>query len=143
MQRESSFLPWGPSGLTHAAGILLLARTTIPYAMHRGKPSHRRLLSFLLLGLTILTLAPALRAQSLEPRAYANLPIGLNFLLAGYAYSRGDVLLDPSLPVSDASARINAFFLGYVRSLDVAGRSGSVGLVLPYAGVSASGQITV
>jgi len=113
--------------------------------MHRGKPSHRRLQRFLLFGLTILTLtsAPALRAQSLEPRAYANLPIGLNFLLAGYAYSRGDVLLDPSLPVSDASARINTFFLGYVRSLDVAGRSGSIGVVLPYAGVSASGQIAV
>jgi len=95
--------------------------------MHRGKPRDYQLQRLLIFGLTILTFAPALRAQSLEPRAYANLPIGLNFLLAGYAYSRGDVLLDPSLPVSDASARINAFFLGYVRSLDVAGRSGSVG----------------
>src|SRR5262252_4029090 len=101
------------------------ARTTIPHAMHRGKSWHLQLQRLLIFGLTISTLALAgrVRAQSLEPRAYANLPIGLNFLLVGYAYSRGDVLLDPSLPVSDASARINAFFLGYVRSLDVAGRS--------------------
>src|SRR5215831_19820450 len=113
--------------------------------MHRGKPCDFQFQRLLIFGLTILTLTPAaaLRAQSLEPRAYANLPIGLNFLLAGYAYSRGDVLLDPSLPVSDASARINAFFLGYVRSINVAGRSGSIGVALPYAGVAASGQITV
>jgi hypothetical protein len=113
--------------------------------MHRGKPSDRQLQRLLIFGLTILTLAlaPALRAQSLEPRAYANLPIGLNFLIAGYAYSRGDVLLDPSLPVTDASARINAFFVGYVRSLDIGGNSGSIGVFLPYAGVAASGQISV
>jgi hypothetical protein len=81
-------------------------------------------------------------AQQLEPRAYANLPIGLNFLLAAYAYSRGDVLLDPSLPVSAAKAAIDTLLLGYVRSLDFWGRSGSIGLVLPYARVSASGQIS-
>lgn len=81
-------------------------------------------------------------AQQLEPRAYANLPIGLNFLIASYAYSRGDVLLDPSLPVSGANARLNTFVLGYVRSLDLWGNSGSIGLVLPYAGIAASGQIT-
>ena len=88
-----------------------------------------------------LALAASAHAQQLEPRAYANLPIGLNFLLAGYAYSQGDVLLDPSVPVSDASARVNAFVLGYVRSLDVWGNSGSIGLVLPYAGLYASGEL--
>lgn len=81
-------------------------------------------------------------AQQLEPRAYANLPIGLNFLLVGYTYSQGDVLLDPSLPVSDAKARVNTLILGYVRSLDIGGRSGSIGLAVPYAGIDASGQIT-
>jgi len=82
------------------------------------------------------------RAQQLEPRAYANLPIGLNFLLAGYAYSQGDVLADPSLPVSDAKSKVNTLILGYARSLDFWGKSGSVGLVLPYAELSASGQLS-
>ena len=81
-------------------------------------------------------------AQQLEPRAYANLPIGLNFLVAGYAYSRGDVLFDPAVPVTNASARVNVLLLGYVRSLDFWGNSGSIGLVLPYGGISASGQVT-
>ena len=29
-------------------------------------------------------------AQDLEPRAYTNTPVGLNFLLAGYTYSESD-----------------------------------------------------
>lgn len=93
------------------------------------------------LALELAVTAPA-RAQQLEPRAYTNLPIGLNFLMAGYSHSRGDVLFDPSLPVSDANAKVNTLILGYVRSLDLWGNSGSVGLVLPYAGISASGQIS-
>src|SRR4249919_3188722 len=80
-------------------------------------------------------------AQQLEPRAYSNLPVGLNFLIAGYAYSQGDVLLDPSLPVANASAKVNALVLGYLRSLDFWGNSASIALVLPYARVSASGDL--
>jgi len=93
-------------------------------------------------ALTLALACMPARAQQLEPRAYANLPIGLNFLIAGYAHSQGDVLADPSVPVSDASAKVDALVLGYVRSLDFWGNSGSIGLVLPYAGISASGQIT-
>jgi hypothetical protein len=93
-------------------------------------------------ALLALTFAGSACAQQLEPRAYANLPIGLNFLLVGYTYSQGDVLLDPSLPVSDANARVNTLVLGYVRSVDIGGNSGSIGFVLPYAGIDASGQIT-
>jgi hypothetical protein len=28
-------------------------------------------------------------AQEIEPRSYSNAPVGMNFLIAGYAYSRG------------------------------------------------------
>lgn len=84
---------------------------------------------------------PGAIAQQLEPRAYANLPVGLNFLLAGYAHSQGDVLLDPSLPVTDASAKVDILILGYLRSLDLWGKSGSVGLVLPRAWISARGDL--
>ena len=37
----------------------------------------------------------AARAQDLEPRAYANTPVGLNFVIAGYGYSEGGVVTDP------------------------------------------------
>ena len=77
----------------------------------------------------------------MDPRSYSNVPIGLNFLLAGYAYSWGDVVLDPSLPVTNASAKVNMGTLGYVRSLDFWGESGTLALVLPYASVSALGDV--
>jgi hypothetical protein len=92
--------------------------------------------------LTLLAVAAPACAQQLEPRAYANLPVGLNFLVAGYAHSQGDVLSDPSLPVSDASAKVDTLILGYLRSIDFWGKSGSIGLLLPYARLSASGQIS-
>jgi hypothetical protein len=81
------------------------------------------------------------RAQQLEPRAYSNAPIGLNFVIAGYGYSWGDVLLDPSVPVTNVNARINSLTLGYSRFLDFWGRSGTVTLVVPYAWLSANGDI--
>jgi hypothetical protein len=83
--------------------------------------------------------APVLAcAQSLDPRAYANAPVGLNFLVAGYSYSTGGVGFDPSVPLENGRARVNAVPLAYVRSLDVFGNAGSIGLVLPFAKLSGS-----
>jgi len=95
----------------------------------------------LLCIITMFTVIPDLHAQELEPRAYSNAPIGLNFLLAGYGYTDGDVMLDPSVPLENAHATIHTFVAGYVRSVDVRGRSGKVALVLPYAWLSARGDL--
>jgi hypothetical protein len=38
-------------------------------------------------------------AQDIEPRAYSNAPIGVNFLIAGYAYTRGGVAFGAQLPL--------------------------------------------
>ena len=87
----------------------------------------------------LLTLAPVLAlAQSLEPRAYANAPVGLNFLVAGYAHSTGGVGFDPSVPLENGHARVDAVPLAYVRSLDVFGSAGSIGFVLPFARLTGS-----
>ena len=42
------------------------------------------------------------QAQDIEPRAYSNAPIGVNFLVAGYARSHGGLSLDPSIPLTNA-----------------------------------------
>jgi len=90
----------------------------------------------------VVLLGPALAsAQSLEPRAYANAPVGLNFLIAGYTYSSGGVSFDPSVPLENGQARVHAIPLAYVRSLDVFGNSGSIGLVLPFADLSGSAAL--
>jgi hypothetical protein len=84
---------------------------------------------------------PGARAQQLEPRTYSNAPIGLNFLLSSYLYSWGDVLTDPSLPIKNADAKVNAVALGYSRVLDFWGESGTLAVVLPYAWISANGEV--
>jgi hypothetical protein len=73
------------------------------------------------------------RAQSLEPRAYANAPVGVNFAVAGYLHSEGGVALDPAVPLDDADARVDATYVGYVRSLGVAGKSAKLQAILTHA----------
>lgn len=65
-------------------------------------------------------------AQELEPRSYANAPDGLNFVVAGYQNSQGGLVLDPAIPISDATSRVNVAILGYLRMLNVAGLSSAI-----------------
>ena len=81
------------------------------------------------------------RAQQMEPRSYSNAPIGLNFVIASYQYSWGDVLLDPSVPVKNADAKVSAVLAGYGRVLDFWGQSATLGLLVPYAWISANGDV--
>jgi hypothetical protein len=80
-------------------------------------------------------------AQDLEPRAYANTPVGLNFLIAGYGYTEGGVATDPSLPLEDTNIQLHGAVFAYARSLDVGGRSGKFDVVVPYAWVSGSAKV--
>lgn len=93
------------------------------------------------LGCSAALLALTAHAQRIEPRSYANAPIGVNFLTVGYGYSSGNVLVDPSIPVEDASARVGSIVVGYGRSISVLGQSGVVGLVVPWATVDAQGRL--
>jgi hypothetical protein len=89
----------------------------------------------------LLSTANGIHAQSLEPRAYSNAPIGLNFVVAGFQNSSGALLFDPSLPITDANANVDLGLLGYVRTLDFKGNQAKVGVILPYASLSASGSV--
>ncbi len=75
-------------------------------------------------------------AQDLEPRAYANAPVGLNFLLVGYDFSQGGFASDPSLPVDDVDLDFHGPVFGYAYSLGVAGKSAKIAGVLPYGFLS-------
>jgi hypothetical protein len=66
------------------------------------------------------------RAQDLEPRTYTNLPVGQNFLAAGYAYSDGEINPSPSVPLKDVELTIKAFPIAYMRSLDLWGKAGNI-----------------
>ncbi len=84
----------------------------------------------------LLTELSPLNSQDLEPRAYSNIPVGLNFILSGYAYTAGGVLFDPAVPLEDANIKIHGSVFAYARSIKIGGMSGKIDMILPYAWLS-------
>ena len=82
----------------------------------------------------------SVHCQDLEPRAYSNIPVRMNFLLAGYAYSSGGVLFDPAVPLENAHIKIHGTVLAYARSFGIAGMSGKIDMVMPYVWLSGSAE---
>ena len=80
-------------------------------------------------------------AQDLEPRAYSASPVGLNFAILGYVHSSGDIVTDPSLPITNAEARINVFVPGYGHTFALFGRQALITAVLPVAWGTAEGDV--
>jgi len=84
-------------------------------------------------GLVLLALliSPNAHAQEIEARAYSNAPIGINFLTGGLAQAKS------------GSYTLNTQALSLTHVIDVAGQSGRLTLVLPYAELSGTGQVGV
>jgi len=80
-------------------------------------------------------------AQDLEPRAYTPSPTGMNFVLAAYGHSSGDVVFDPSVPITDVSAGVNTVALFYGRTFGLLGRSATAAIQLPYAWGNIEGNV--
>ncbi len=87
-------------------------------------------------ALLLATAASSAAAQEIEPRAYSNVPVGVNFLIAGYAYATGALSTDPSLPLNDPQLRTSNAFLAYARGIDLWGRSAKVDASIPFTWLS-------
>jgi hypothetical protein len=74
-----------------------------------------------------------LNAQTLEPRLYSNMPIGLNVILIGYGHSQGAIPENQNLGLEDPNLNINSTFLAYGKSFDVMGRNAKFDLIMPYS----------
>jgi hypothetical protein len=93
------------------------------------------------LMLVILSAAIWSHAGEIEPRSYVNTPVGINFLLLGYAYSDGGLSVAGSLPIENAELTMNTGLLAYARTLDVWGKSGKFDVILPYSDLSGSAMV--
>ncbi len=69
------------------------------------------------------------QAQEIEARAYSNAPIGMNFITGGLAQAKS------------GSYTLNTQALSFTHVLDVAGQSGRLTMVVPYAELTGTGQI--
>jgi hypothetical protein len=74
--------------------------------------------------------ASVARAQEMEPRSYSNAPVGMNFLIGGYAYTRGGLVFDGALPVTDPELNTSSAVLAYARVLDILGQSARLSVLL-------------
>ena len=92
-------------------------------------------------ALLLLLLPAHAPAAEIEPRAYVNTPVGVNFLLAGYSYTDGGLSTVASSPIKDAKLQMHTGILAYARSLDVWGKSGKIDVILPYSQLSGSARV--
>jgi hypothetical protein len=81
------------------------------------------------------------RAQDIEPRAYSNAPIGVNFLIAGYFYTRGGVSFDPAVPIDNAKLDTSNAVLAYATVLDAWGKSAKFDVIVPYTWLSGTAEV--
>lgn len=89
----------------------------------------------------LLTFANTNHAQELDPRAYQPAPIGYNGFIVSYAYSFGDILFEPSVPIEDARARLNFIGAAYFRTYGLFGRFANFTVAQPYAFGHLSGTL--
>jgi hypothetical protein len=94
----------------------------------------------LVLFALILAAVPA-AAQDMEPKAYSASPVGATFLVGAISRSTGSVVFDPTLPIEDAEAHINAPVLGVGTTFDLFGKLALVSAGLPFAWGEVSGRV--
>ena len=80
-------------------------------------------------------------ATDMDPRSYSNIPVGLNFLIAGYTHTTGNISFAPSVPIENAKINIDSALLAFSRSLDIFGKSGKVDLILPGASLFGTADV--
>jgi hypothetical protein len=70
--------------------------------------------------------------QDLEPRIYANLPKGMNAVAAVYGYASGNVVADPSLPITDFKITSHNFGAAYVHTFGLFGKLSRIQVAAPF-----------
>lgn len=88
----------------------------------------------------LLAAVTAARAQSIEPRSFSNAPVGVNFLIVGYAFTRGGLSFDPAVPVKDPKLLTSNAILAYARVFDLAGMSAKFDVEAPFTWLSGTAQ---
>ena len=89
----------------------------------------------------LLSFATTVSAQDLDPRAYARVPVDATVLIAGFNYTYGSVVLDPTLPIKDLEAKVSSPILGIARTFSLFGLTSQAYVALPYSWAEASGKV--
>lgn len=71
-------------------------------------------------------------ANDIEPRRWGHMPIGGNFLTAGYAYTAATIYLDPVLKINDVKMKMDTWLAKYIHSFELFGKSARFDLTQGY-----------
>ena len=96
----------------------------------------KKSISFLLIFLSL----QSLNAQVLEPKLYANIPIGLNFLLVGIGHSEGAIPENAFLGLENPNLNTNSSILAYGKTFDVLGRNTKFDIIVPYSDLDGTAE---
>jgi hypothetical protein len=81
-------------------------------------------------------------AQDLTPRTYWPAPNGTQLFVFGYAHKTGDVVTDPSIPITGVDSRIDSAVLAYQQTIDLFGRTGNIQVEVPYVDGTTTGMVS-
>ena len=107
----------------------------------RGVPAATGPLWALLVAACLLATGAPAGAQDLEPKAYSASPAGAAFLVLGLARSSGSVVSDPTLPLTDVEASINAGLAATGYTFGLFDKLALVTATLPYSWGDISGRV--
>ncbi len=83
----------------------------------------------------------SLSAQTLEPKLYANLPIGFNVVIFGYGHTQGAIPENHSLGLEDPNLNIDSAFLAYAKSFDILGHNAKFDIILSSSSLYGTAQV--
>ncbi len=92
---------------------------------------------FIILALT----AVSSIAQEIEPRSYANLPTGANFVALNYNYTTGNIVSDPASPIKDLELNSNNLIAAYVRTFPLFGKLSRVQVLMPFVFLAGTARL--
>jgi len=99
-------------------------------------------MKYLFLTMLLICMINTTSAQELSPRAYWPAPKGTMVAVLGYAYSWGDVLTDPSLPITGLDSRIHVGIAAYAQTLNLFGRTSNFLIEIPYVKGHSEGELS-
>ena len=86
-------------------------------------------------------LAGSAFSQDIEPRRWSHLPLGGNFGGLAYAYTEGDIFLNPVLRIEDAEFDLNTAAFKYIHAFELLGKSARIDLAQNYHSGTWSGLV--
>jgi len=86
-------------------------------------------------------LQASIQGQEIEPRRWSHLPIRSHFLGGAYAYTTGEIFLDPVLRIENAEFEVHSTALKFIQSFEVFGKSARIDVWQSYQSGEWSGSL--